>query len=154
MSKAFVSTGRASLVSAGVAFAFCVLLGRLFFLHVWAQDALLEYVESNRKMVQVVEARRGNVVDGRGNLLATTRTTIDLGVDPQSVRDTDRDKLKDLAVLIKKPLAEIEAIIDRKTRKGNGSAMEVSLIKWAYLAKGLDEDTYSSSPSKKDFSLK
>lgn len=142
MSKAFVSTGRASLVSVAVACAFCVLLGRLFYLHVWEQDALLEHVESNRKMVQVVEARRGNVVDGRGNLLATTHTTIDLGVDPQSVREQDREKLQELAVLIGKPLVDIETIVDTKTRKGSASAKEVSLIKWANLAKGLDEDTY------------
>lgn len=142
MSKAFVSAGRASLVSAAVACAFCVLLGRLFYLHVWEQDALLEHVKSNRKMVQVVEARRGNVVDGRGNLLATTHTTIDLGVDPQSVREEDREKLQELAVLIGKPLVDIETIVDTKTRKGSASAKEVSLIKWANLAKGLDEDTY------------
>lgn len=141
MSKAFVSTARAALVSTAVAFAFCVLIGRLFYLHVWEQQDLLEHVESNRKMVQVVEARRGNVVDRRGNLLATTHTTIDLGVDPQSVREEDREKLKELAVLVDQPLATIEAAIDTKTRKGS-ERNEVSLIKWAPLVKGLDEDTY------------
>jgi cell division protein FtsI (penicillin-binding protein 3)/stage V sporulation protein D (sporulation-specific penicillin-binding protein) len=142
MSKAFVSTARVALVSSAVAFAFCVLIGRLFYLHVWEQEELLEHVESNRRMVQVVEARRGNVVDNRGNLLATTHTTIDLGVDPQSVREEDREKLKDLAVLIGQPLEKVEQILDTKTRKGSQRAKEVSLIKWAYLAKGLDEDKY------------
>jgi cell division protein FtsI/penicillin-binding protein 2 len=144
MSKAFVSTARAAIVSAAVAFAFCVLLGRLFYLHVWEQEALLEHVESNRKMVQIVEARRGNVVDNRGNLLATTHTTIDLGVDPQSVREEDREKLNALAVLLGKSLADIQEAFDQKTRKGNGNAKEVSLIKWAYLAKGIDEDDYEA----------
>ncbi|MFQ3242470.1 MAG: cell division protein FtsI/penicillin-binding protein 2, partial [Lentimonas sp.] len=144
MSKAFVSTARAALVSTAVAFAFCVLLGRLFYLHVWEQKELLEHVENNRKMVQVVEARRGNVVDNRGNLLATTHTTIDLGVDPQSVREVDRDKLPVLAKLIGQPLVKIEQAINTKTRKGSERANEVSLIKWAYLAKGLDEDTYDA----------
>ena len=51
------------------------------------------------KMVQVVEARRGKIVDSRGNLLATTHTTIDLGVDPQSFREEDRSKLPLLAEL-------------------------------------------------------
>ena len=144
MSKAFVSTARAALVSTAVAFAFCVLIGRLFYLHVWEQKELLEHVQNNRKMVQVVEARRGNVVDNRGNLLATTHTRIDLGVDPQSVREEDREKLPELAKLIGKPLADIETTIDTKTRKGSGRAQEVSLIKWASLAKGLDEDTYDA----------
>jgi len=142
MSKAFVSTARAALVSSAVAFAFCVLIGRLFYLHVWEQEALLEHVESNRKMVQIVEARRGNVVDNRGNLLATTHTTIDLGVDPQSVRETDREKFTELANLIDQPLEKVIHAIETKTRKGSDHAQAVSLIKWAYLAKGLDEDTY------------
>jgi cell division protein FtsI (penicillin-binding protein 3)/stage V sporulation protein D (sporulation-specific penicillin-binding protein) len=144
MSKAFVSTARAALVSTAVAFAFCVLIGRLFYLHVWEHKELLEHVESNRKMVQVVEARRGNVVDNRGNLLATTHTTIDLGVDPQSVREEDCEKLPELAALIGQPLATIEKTINTKTRKGSARAKEVSLIKWAYLAKGLDEDAYDA----------
>lgn len=142
MSKAFVSTARAALVSSAVAFAFCVLIGRLFYLHVWEQEALLEHVESNRKIVQIVEARRGNVVDNRGNLLATTHTTIDLGVDPQSVRETDREKFTELANLIDQPLEKVIRAIETKTRKGSDHAQAVSLIKWAYLAKGLDEDTY------------
>ncbi len=142
MSKAFVSTARAALVSSAVAFAFCVLIGRLFYLHVWEQEALLEHVESNRRMVQIIEARRGNVVDNRGNLLATTHTTIDLGVDPQSVRETDREKFTELANLIDQPLEKVIRAIETKTRKGSDHAQAVSLIKWAYLAKGLDEDTY------------
>lgn len=142
MSKAFVSTTRAALVSSAVAFAFCVLIGRLFYLHVWEQEALLEHVESNRRMVQIIEARRGNVVDNRGNLLATTHTRIDLGVDPQSVRETDREKFTELASLIDQPLEKVIRAIETKTRKGSDHAQAVSLIKWAYLAKGLDEDTY------------
>ena len=142
MSKAFVSTARAALVSSAVAFAFCVLIGRLFYLHVWEQEALLEHVESNRRMVQIIEARRGNVVDNRGNLLATTHTRIDLGVDPQSVRETDREKFTELANLIDQPLEKVIRAIETKTRKGSDHAQAVSLIKWAYLAKGLDEDTY------------
>lgn len=96
MSKAFVSSGRSSLVSVAVACAFCVLLGRLFYLHIWHSDELLEHVEGNRKMVNVVEARRGNVVDTRGNLLATTHTTYNIGVDPQSFREQDYEKLPSL----------------------------------------------------------
>jgi cell division protein FtsI/penicillin-binding protein 2 len=93
-------------------------------------------------MVQIIEARRGNVVDNRGNLLATTHTRIDLGVDPQSVRETDREKFTELASLIDQPLEKVIRAIETKTRKGSDHAQAVSLIKWAYLAKGLDEDTY------------
>lgn len=141
MSKAFVSSYRASLVSCAVAFAFCVLLGRLFYLHVWEQEALQEHVTSNREMIKVVEAQRGNIVDSRGNLLATTRTAYDIGVDPQSFSEEDREKLVELAKVLGKPLEDIEYAVDRKTRKGSEHSKEVRLIRWAALAKDVDEAT-------------
>jgi cell division protein FtsI (penicillin-binding protein 3)/stage V sporulation protein D (sporulation-specific penicillin-binding protein) len=144
MSKAFVSSGRSSLISLAVACAFCVLLGRLFYLHVWNQAALLEHVEGNRKMVNVVEARRGNIVDTRGNLLATTRTTYNIGLDPQAFRESDRVKLVELAGILGKPLSEIEAKLDRKTRKVSKDTKEVRLIRWAVLAKNVDEGTHDA----------
>jgi cell division protein FtsI (penicillin-binding protein 3)/stage V sporulation protein D (sporulation-specific penicillin-binding protein) len=143
MSKAFVSTGRSALVILAVAFAFSVLLGRLFYLHVWEQDALREHVEGNRKMVNVVEARRGNIVDARGNLLATTRNSYNIGVDPQSFKETDCGKLPELARILGKPLEEIEALVNRKTRKVS-EGKEVRLIRWAVLAKDADEATHEA----------
>jgi cell division protein FtsI (penicillin-binding protein 3)/stage V sporulation protein D (sporulation-specific penicillin-binding protein) len=144
MSKAFVSSGRSSLISFAVACAFCVLLGRLFYLHVWEQATLREHVEGNRKMVNVVEARRGNIVDARGNLLATTRTSYNIGVDPQAFREEDRPKLPELARILGEPLESIEAKIDRKTRKVSDESKEVRLIRWAVLAKGADEATHEA----------
>ena len=143
MSKAFVSSGRSALVSTAVAFAFCVLLARLFYLHVWNHDTLREHVEGNRKMVNLVEARRGNIVDARGNLLATTRTSYNIGIDPQSFNDNDREKLPLLADILGKPLEEIESAIDRRTRKV-GEGKEVRLIRWAVLAKDVDEATHDA----------
>ncbi len=145
MSKAFVSSSRAAIVSNLVLIAFCVLLGRLFYLHVWEHDELQRHVESNRKVLQVVEARRGNIVDRQGNLLATTRTTYDLGVDPQVVRGEDRGDLPKLAELLRVPLSEIESAFDTKTRKGDLNAKDVRLIRWAVLAKGVDEGVYDAA---------
>ena len=93
MSKAFVSSGRSSLLSFAVACAFCVLFGRLFYLHIWKQEALMDYVESSRKMINILESRRGNIVDTRGNLLATTRTSYNIGVDPQAFSESDEEKI-------------------------------------------------------------
>lgn len=144
MSKAFVSSGRSSLISIAVACAFCILLGRLFYLHVWHSDELLKYVEGNRKMVNVVEARRGNIVDTRGNLLATTRTSYNIGVDPQAFREQDYAKLPELARILGKPLEELEAEVNRKTRKVSEDSPEVRLIRWAVLAKDANETTHDA----------
>lgn len=141
MSKAFVSSGRSTLVTLVVTAAFCVLLGRLFYLHVWNHEVLQAYVDGNRKMVNVVEARRGNIVDTRGNLLATTRTRYNIGLDPQSFRESDRAKLPQLAGILGLPLAEIEAAVDRKVRS---SGDELRPIRWAILAKGANEATHEA----------
>jgi cell division protein FtsI (penicillin-binding protein 3)/stage V sporulation protein D (sporulation-specific penicillin-binding protein) len=141
MSKAFVSTARASIISVAVAFAFCVLLGRLFYLHVLEHQELLQHVQENRKMVNVIEARRGNIVDTQGNLLAVTRTSYDIGVDPQVVRESDRDKLPLLAELLNRSLEDVEAAFGAKTRLRGKESKEVSLIRWAPLSKDSDKET-------------
>jgi cell division protein FtsI/penicillin-binding protein 2 len=116
----------------------------LFYLHVWEQEELREHVVNNRKMVNVVEARRGSIVDSRGNLLATTRTAYDIGVDPQAFREEDRDKLIELAAVLGRPLEDIEYSINTKTRKGSEHAKEVRLIRWAALAKDVNESTHDA----------
>jgi cell division protein FtsI/penicillin-binding protein 2 len=141
MSKAFVSTARVTIVTMAVAFAFCVLLGRLFYLHILEHEELRAHVDGNRKMVSVIEARRGNIVDARGNLLAVTRTSYNIGVDPQAVREEDREKIPLLAGLLGKKVEEIEAAFDTKTRKGGDHAKEVRLIRWAPLVKDADKGT-------------
>ncbi|MGC6454917.1 MAG: peptidoglycan D,D-transpeptidase FtsI family protein [Coraliomargaritaceae bacterium] len=143
MSKAFVSSFRSSLVCVLVGFAFCVLIGRLVHLHVIGRSELLAYVEKSRKMVQLVEARRGNIVDRQGNLLATTHTTINLGVDPQSVEEADWVKLPQLAELLGQPLEKVQSAFQRKSRSA-GDGREVRLIRWASLAKDLSEDVYET----------
>ena len=48
MSKAFVPAARVTLVLISIACAFCVLIGRLFYLHVLEREKLLEHVQNNR----------------------------------------------------------------------------------------------------------
>lgn len=141
MSKAFVPAVRVKLVLISITVAFCVLMGRLCYLHVLEREKLLEHVQNNRKMIQVIKARRGNIVDCRGNLLATTHTTIDLGIDPESVLEEDREKLQALARLIDQPLQKIESAFDAKMQKPSNHGKKV---RWISLAKGLDEATYEA----------
>ncbi len=137
MSKAFVCSQRAALVHIVIAMAFCMLLGRLFYLHIWEHEDLLERVEGNRKMTKVVQARRGNILDRRGNLLATTYSTVDIGVDPSSMENEDRDKLPQLAMLLGKPLTDIERAFDTKTGKRRSG--EVYFVRWVPLSKDVDQ---------------
>lgn len=141
MSKAFVSSARSMIVSLAMVFAFSVLLARLYYLHVWEQADLQAQLEGNRKTIQMIEAERGNIVDARGSLLAVTRTSYDIGVDPQSVKEEDREKLPELARMIGRPLEEIEAAFDTKIRPGEAYSKEVRLIRWTPLLKGADDTT-------------
>ena len=144
MSKAFVSSGRSSLISFVVACAFCVLFGRLFYLHIWNQEVLREHVESSRKMFNVIEARRGNIVDTRGNLLATTRTSYNIGIDPQAFLEADKEKLPNLAQILGLSLQEIENKVYTKTRMMSEQGKEARLIRWAILLKDADEATHDA----------
>lgn len=129
------------MVSLAVAVAFSILLGRLFYLHIWEQEDLLKHVEGNRKTFNVIEAQRGNIVDTRGNLLAVTRTTYNIGVDPQAVQESDHGKLPELAKLIGKPLQELEAAFETKVRLGGENSKEARLIRWVPLLKDANEAT-------------
>jgi cell division protein FtsI (penicillin-binding protein 3)/stage V sporulation protein D (sporulation-specific penicillin-binding protein) len=138
MSQAFVCSKRTLLIQSLIALAFCVLLGRLFFLHIWDHRFLAEQAESSRKMVKVLEARRGNIVDRRGNLLASTQITFDLGVDPQMVKESDFNKLPALAKLLNKPIADLEKAFKTTTRKRKDGTPY--LVRWTSLAKGLNPE--------------
>lgn len=143
MSRAFIPTARFAWVTVCVCVAFGVILARLFFLHIWDQGRLLQIVERNRQKFEVIAASRGDVVDARGNVLATTRSVVELGVDPQSVREADLGKLSELAQMLKLPLGEVEQKVTTKIRYVDGpDGSEIRKVYWRELADGLDEGTY------------
>lgn len=143
MSQAFIPRRRSALIYTFIVCAFSVLLGRLFYLQVWNRDVLREHLEGSRKMVSNVEARRGNIVDTWGNLLATTRTLYNVGLDPQVFSEDDRKHLPRLAQILNKPLETIEVAINRKTYPV-GKEKTIRPIRWSVLAKGVNQSTYDA----------
>ena len=83
MSKGFASN-RLSLLAIGVIACFVCVGVRLVFLHVIDRDELLRFVDKARRQIVVEQARRGTILDTRGNLLATSRSEITVAVDPWS----------------------------------------------------------------------
>ena len=100
MSKGFASTYRIVLLAAGLLGCFAVLGVRLVFLHVIDRDELVRFVDKARRQIIVTSARRGDILDARGSILATSRSLVVLGVDPQSLRPEDEKKWPQLATLI------------------------------------------------------
>ena len=116
MSKGFGSNYRIMLLATGVVGCFCVLGVRLVFLHVVDRDELVQVVAKARRQIIPENARRGDILDAKGNILATSRSMIVLGVDPQSLRPADEPKWPELATLIGMPLPELTRIFNTKTR--------------------------------------
>jgi cell division protein FtsI/penicillin-binding protein 2 len=116
MSKGFASSYRIVLLAACILLCFTGLGVRLVFLHVIDRDVLVRFIDKARRQIIVESARRGDILDSKGGILATSRTLIVLGVDPQSLRKEDEKKWPQLAELIGVPLADLTKILLTKSR--------------------------------------
>ena len=116
MSKGFASNYRIVVVASLVLLSLGGLGVRLFRLHIVDRQVLLDTVEKARREIIIQYARRGDIMDARGNLLATSRSLIDLGVDPQLLRREDEGKWPRLAELAGIKLASLITILNTRTR--------------------------------------
>ena len=141
MSHAFISRFRLGLIVLGILAAFGIAIGRLYFLHVHEQDRLQQIVNQNRSRSDIIHSRRGNIVDAKGNLLAATRSTIELGVDPHSFDATSTPKLRELSVLLNLPLEPLREACSKKYIKGDYPG-GMRAVRWKKLADHVDEVVY------------
>jgi cell division protein FtsI/penicillin-binding protein 2 len=116
MSKGFASNYRIVLLAGFVVASFAGLAARLVWLQVYDRDELLDYVEKAHRQIIVQTARRGDILDAHGNILATSRPLIILGVDPQSLRPEDEKNWPQLAALIGRPLSEVTQVLTTRFR--------------------------------------
>src|SRR3954464_15916662 len=100
MSKGFASSYRIVLLASGLFLSFGALGVRLIWLHVVDRDHWLRTVTKARSQTIIESARRGDILDSRGAVLATSRSTIVLGVDPSMVRPQDEAKIPQLAAML------------------------------------------------------
>lgn len=144
MSKGFASNYRIVILAFGVLVCFSGIATRLVYLHVLDRDKLVRYVDKARKQVTIENARRGDILDTRGDVLATSRSLIVLGVDPQVLRPEDEKKWPQLAQMIGMPLADLTKIFNAKTRPVHADdlAAEDREIRWAKLNDEITESQY------------
>jgi len=124
MSKGFASTPRIALLAFVVLLVFGGIGARLVWLHILDRDELLRYVEKARRQILVQTARRGDILDTHGAILATSRSLIVLGVDPQALVPGDEKKWPQLADLLGMPLAQLEGILRTKSRPAQAVAVK------------------------------
>jgi cell division protein FtsI (penicillin-binding protein 3)/stage V sporulation protein D (sporulation-specific penicillin-binding protein) len=143
MNRGFISAFRLWLLCAVVFTCFGGIGVRLVNLQVHQAEHLSAEVERTRKRVQVVHARRGEIRDRNGSLLATNRSFIEVGVDPHGIRPEDTAAIPELARLLGVPVREIEEAFARKTMIAEDGHV-VRQIRWAKLADSVDEATFDA----------
>ena len=116
MSKGFASNYRIVLLSVVLFGCFGGIGVRLVWLHVINRDELVGSIAKTRRQLIVEKSRRGDIFDARGARLATSRSVLQLGVDPQSLRKEDEKKWPQLAALIGLPEPELRLIFTTKFR--------------------------------------
>jgi cell division protein FtsI/penicillin-binding protein 2 len=145
MSKGFASNYRIVVLAVGIFLCFGGVGVRLLFLHVIDRDQLVRYIDKARRQVIEEKARRGDILDARGNVLATSHTLVVVGVDPQMLRKEDEAKWPELASLLDLPLPELKKTFSNKTRptqaEDDSSDAELD-IRWAKLSEDVTEKTY------------
>jgi len=145
MSKGFASNYRIVVLAVGIFLCFGGVGVRLLFLHVIDRDQLVRYIDKARRQVIEEKARRGDILDARGNVLATSHTLVVVGVDPQILRKEDESKWPELASLLDLPLAELKKTFSTKTRPtqaDDDTSSEDTDIRWAKLSEDVSEKTY------------
>ena len=142
MKSYFISPFRFYFIFFAVSFAFCSLGGRLVYLQLFKAADYSELANGARKNFIEVKARRGDIVDSKGNLLATTRSMVEVGIDPQSVDEEDWLKFRQLATLLELPVEEIEQAANRLTKRVGLEGKEVRKVRWVKLKEAVDEEVY------------
>ena len=148
MSKGFASNGRMTLLALAVLSCFLCVAVRLIFLHVIDRDDLLKFVERARRQIVVENARRGAILDTKGNILATSRSFVVLGADPELLRREDERNWPELARLLHVSSEQLVQLL----RRGSAAhalalatpdpAVKERRIRWVKLADEVDESVY------------
>ena len=139
MKSVFVSPIRFYTVFFGVILSFSTLGGRLVHLQVWQAEKYERLAKGARKNFITEKSRRGDLVDRMGNLLATTRSVVVVGIDPHSFNEEDQLKIPELARLLEISPVDLGGIVEKKFRKVGESMVPV---RWIKLKEDVDEVTY------------
>src|SRR5687767_247874 len=93
-SKGFASNYRIVLLAAGLFVCFAGIGVKLVWLHVVDREEWLSTIVKVRRQMIVEKARRGDILDANGAILATSRPLLVVGVDPTTLIETDKEMRK------------------------------------------------------------
>lgn len=143
MNRPFVQPARFFLVVTALALCFLALAGRLWQLQVLRQHEYRQLAANSRVRMQVLPAQRGQILDRRGSLLATTRSVVDIGVDPAAVTEADRERIPELAAILQlEPSVIREAFREKYYLLDTDNGPRPDAVRWVELADGVSEETF------------
>lgn len=164
MSKGFANN-RLTLLSLGVVACFMAVGVRLVYLHVIDRDELLRFVDKARRQIVIQQARRGAILDTKGNLLATSRSEMTVAVDAWSLDDylnieknpakrakksaAEKAKHVQLAAVLGVSVDDVEKAFTPAMRAikpendlRDGQVDGLTKDRWVKLKEGVDEPTW------------
>jgi cell division protein FtsI (penicillin-binding protein 3)/stage V sporulation protein D (sporulation-specific penicillin-binding protein) len=115
----------------------------LIYLQVFRANDFTDIASGTRKNIVTLKARRGDIVDSKGNLMATTRSVVDIGIDPQSIKVGDNDKLLKLSKILSLETQVIESAVRKKIKKGDEFKGEFKKVRWVKLKESVSEEIYN-----------
>lgn len=130
MRKIFISQWRFFLVSCAIGVSFCILGGRLVYLHLLKNEYYATEAQKIRERARQLPSLRGEIVDRNGNLLAYNLRKWIIGIDPSVVNNIDEESVATLARLLEK---DVDWIKRRMVSKAT---------KWRRLSNPVNETMY------------
>jgi len=109
---------------------FVIAIGRLYYLHVIAEPQLQEISQQNRVRLETHPAKRGEITDRNGELIATHQTRFVMGIDPVAYEPSSTPKLSKLAKILDIDMSTLTQATTQTNRR------------WVKLKEGIDESTY------------
>lgn len=137
----FIGAFRYGLILTAIFLGFAGVFARLLHLQVLESDHYVQFAEESRDRYDRLVAARGPIVDRTGNLLASTQTVIELGVDPQSLIREDFMKIGELAEILGQPEETIRKAFEKGERR-NSVTGEVVKVRWVKLADAIYPEDY------------
>ncbi len=137
MADSFVSRYRFTLLVFVVLLGFSAVSCRLVTLHILKEPEFSAVLAEARQRERVIPARRGRIVDCRGNLMAFTRTLWEVGVDPVVGQDATPEQKQRLADLLGFSVETVEAAFREGWIQGRER-------RWSKLAPRVDKDLYEA----------
>ena len=141
MNPTFIARWRFVIVFVAIALGYCGIMGRLYYLQILKGHEIALMAEHGRDRIDVLRARRGNITDRKGNLIAATRPVIELGVDPERIRPEDAAKMPELARLLNMSVGDLEELCKPGTVEGKVPG-EVRKVRWRKVADAVSDHDY------------